>query len=122
MTEPQIPQQIQVHLDWGAANEIPAVPVNKFAMVIGPHTNNGIPDGIFLILGNVVPPIIVGDNNTELKRKSIEAAQQAGLHVDVYGRYHLSRDRLSDLIEGLQATARTYDLAARSLSETETKE
>lgn len=121
MTEPQIPEQIQVHLDWGAASEIPVAPVNQFAMVIGPPTKNGIPDGIFLILGNVVPPIILGDN-PELKRRSIEAAQQTGLQVDVYGRYHLSRDRLSDLIEGLQAAASAYDLTARSRSETETKE
>ena len=121
VTDPQVPQQIQFHVSWSAANEAPVAPVNQFAAVLGPPTKNGTPDGIFIILGNVVPPIIVSDT-PELKQRSIEAVLQAGLQVDVYGRYHLSRNRLNDLIEALQAVANAYDASAKSGSETETKE
>lgn len=121
VTEPQFPQQVQLHVSWSAASEVPVLPVNQFAAVLAPPTKNGPPDGVFIILGNTVPPIIVGDT-PELKQRSIEAAVEAGLHVEVYGRYHLSRNRLNDLIEGLQAIADAYDASAKSGSGTETKE
>lgn len=47
MTEPQVPQQVQLHVSWSAANEVPVAPVNQFAAVLGPPTKNGTPDGIF---------------------------------------------------------------------------
>jgi hypothetical protein len=86
---------------------------------MGPPTRDGIPDGIYLALGNIAPPIIIGDDET--RQKTIDAIKESGLQVDVYGHYHLSRERLTDLIEALQQTVKNYDamaMAARSDEET----
>lgn len=117
VTESQVPKQtqLQLHVDWSGADQVPVTHVNQIAIVIGPPTKNQIPDGIYLMLGNVVPPIIAGDSS-EARQRSILAAQERGLHVDVYGRYHLSRDRLDDLIGSLQAAAKSYDEAVETSS------
>lgn len=121
VTEQYVPQQIQLHVSWSAANDIPVAHVNQFATQLGPPAKNGIPDGVYVILGNLVPPIIAGDD-AEARQKSIEAVQESGIQVDVYGRYHLSRDRLDDLIEALQAIANAYDVTAGNRSGMETGE
>jgi hypothetical protein len=108
MTEPQPPQQIRLSVDWSGASDIPVAHINQFIALLGPPTKDGPADGIYLILGSIVPPIIFGDS-PEARQKSIDATQGAGLKVDVYGRYHLSRERLKELIESLQTIAHAYD-------------
>jgi hypothetical protein len=121
VTEPQIPQEVPMHLHWNAANEIPVAHVNQFVTLLGPPTKSGVRDGIYLLLGNAVPPVISA-GTVEARQRFIEAAQEMGLRVDVYGRFHLSRELLSDLIDALQAVARVYDATtAESQSEVETK-
>lgn len=103
------PQELRVSVDWGDAANVPAIPLNQFVCQVGAPLRDGRPDGIYLLFGNVVPPLILGDSPEEIQR-FIDMAK-AGAKVQIHGRYVLSRERLDELIEALQKIAGIYDSA-----------
>lgn len=94
-------------MDWSGLADVPTTYVNQFAATLGPPTLNGLPDGIYLLLGSIAPPIILGD--TEASREASIRRAQAGVKVEVHGRFYLTRDRLAELINSLQTIANAYD-------------
>jgi hypothetical protein len=101
--------ELAVTVDWSTADSVPIEHVNQFIGQPGPPTLSRTPDGIFLLLGSIPPPIIPGD--PEGQRRAIESLKN-GLPVTIHGRFHLSRERLNELIDVLQQTAANYDALA----------
>lgn len=104
-------QTVAVRVDWSHGEDVPAVYVNAFASQLGTPTKNGNPDGVYLVLGHIVPPLIVGDQ--EEMQRGYRKVAETGIKVDVKGHFHISRERLGELIEALQTTADNFDKAAK---------
>ena len=104
--------RIEVPVDWGGAADVPTAYVNQFVVQLGPPTRGGLPDGIYLVLGNVAPPLIIGENPAA-REASIRRAQ-GGVKPEVHGRFYLTRERLDELISSLQTIADAYDKAAEN--------
>jgi hypothetical protein len=109
------PQQVMVDLDWSEAEEEGSASqhVNQVLAQLGPPSLKGVPDGIYLALGSISPPVIPPDK----ERREARVAELAGglLKVAVYGRYHISRETLRDIIDVLQETAQQYDSTIASI-------
>jgi len=100
-------QQVMIGLDWSEAEQAPALHVNQVLAQVGPPSSTGVPDGIYVALGSVSPPVIPADE----ERREARVAQLAGgvLKVTVQARVQMSREALGDLIQVLQTTADQYD-------------
>ena len=74
---------------------------------VGPPSSKGIPDGIYVALGSLSPPVIPPDDD----RREARVAELADsvLKIAVHARVQLSREALQDLIQVLQTTADQYD-------------
>ncbi len=125
MTQPeqesQRPGEASIAVDWAGASDKPLLHVNQFAAQTGVPARDGIPDGLYLLLGSVAPPLIFGKTNAEYQRE-IEAL--GSVPVTIHGRFHLSRARLSELIDVLTQAAQNYDAIAKASRDdaTESKE
>ncbi|MBG0815579.1 hypothetical protein [Planomonospora sp. ID82291] len=106
MQENPTVSELAVTAGWSAANGVPIQHVNQFVGQPGPPTLNRTPDDVFLLFGSVPPPFVPGD--PEGRRRAVEALKD-GLPVTVHARFHLSRERLEELIDVLQQTAANHD-------------
>lgn len=106
-----VSQQVLVRLDWSEVEQTPAHHVNQVLAQVGPPSLKGIPDGIYVALGNLSPPVIPPDDD----RREARVAELANsvLKVAVHARVQLSREALRDLIQVLQTTADQYDESVR---------
>ena len=107
----EIPQ-VTVTLDWSAAAAVEPQHINQVMAQIGVPAPDGVPDGIYVTLGNVLPPA-VGGTDEESQRHALETLQGSTVPVAVPGRFHMSRGVLNAIIDVLQATAAQYDAAVR---------
>jgi hypothetical protein len=107
------PQEVIVDLDWSEAEESSSQHVNQVLAQLGPPSLKGVPDGIYLALGSISPPIIPPDD----KRREARVAELTDgiLKVAVHGRYQISRETLRDIIDVLQQTAEQYDSTVASI-------
>jgi hypothetical protein len=103
------PQELRVTVDWGDVSSLPVIPLNQFVCQVGAPLRDGRPDGIYLLFGNVAPPLIMGETPEE-RQQFIDMAK-AGARIQVHSRYILSRERLDELIEALQKIADIHDMA-----------
>jgi hypothetical protein len=94
------PVQLTLQVDWSEAVDLETQHVNQFAVSPGPPNEDGTPDGIYLIVGNVAPPLLLGAG---------QSTPPTSLSVRAHGRFHLSRERLDELIRALQVTAQNFD-------------
>jgi hypothetical protein len=101
---------VAVPVRWNLES-VPTLFANQFVATLGPPTAGGVPDGIYLVLGAVAPPIIIGDT-PEARKAYVQAAMRDGLTVEVHGRYVLSRERLDEVITALETIRDKYDEAA----------
>ena len=108
------PQQVMVDLDWSEAEEGASQHVNQVLAQLGPPSLKGVPDGIYLALGSISPPVIPPDD----ERREARVAELADgvLKVVVHGRYHIGRETLRDIIDVLQQTAEQYDSTIASIT------
>ena len=104
-------QQVLVGLDWSEAEQAPAQHVNQVLAQVGPPSSSGVPDGIYVALGSVSPPVIPADE--ERREARVAALEGSVLKVAVHARVQLSREALQDLIQVLQKTADQYDASIR---------
>jgi hypothetical protein len=104
-------QQVLVRLDWSEVEETPAEHVNQVLAQVGPPSLKGVPDGIYVALGSVAPPVIPPDEDRREAR--VAELVNSVLKVAVHARVHLSREALRDLIQVLQTTADQYDDSVR---------
>lgn len=104
-------QQVLVRLDWSEVEQTSAQHVNQVLPQVGPPSLEGVPDGIYVALGSVSPPVIPPDGD----RREARVAELANsvLQVTVHARVQLSREALRDLIQVLQTTAEQYDDSVR---------
>ncbi|OLT12268.1 hypothetical protein BJF78_24725 [Pseudonocardia sp. CNS-139] len=104
-------QKIDLELDWSAGDSVEPKAANQFVVQLGP-TVAGAPDGVYLIVGQVAPPLVVS-NVPEKAQAQIER-YGGRLQVHVHGRYHMSRARLDELRRVLDLLAEQYDEQASS--------
>lgn len=100
-------QQVVVRLGWSEVEQTPAQHVNQVFAQVGPPSLMGVPDGIYVALGSVSPPVVPPEDD----RREARVAELANsvLRVTVHARVQLSREALRDLIQVLQTTAEQYD-------------
>lgn len=107
-------------LDWSEVESSPASHINQLLAQIGPPSSNGVPDGLYLAMGSVAPPIILGDEDQRTAR--ITELTGSILKVAVHARVHVSREVLGDMIRVLEKTAEQYDAALAQASEQKLQE
>jgi hypothetical protein len=100
-------RQVLVRLDWSEVEQTPAYHVNQVLAQVGPPSSRGVPDGIYVALGSVAPPVIPADEDRREAR--LEELADSVLKVMVHARVQLSREALQELIQVLQTTAAQYD-------------
>jgi hypothetical protein len=105
------PANVSVTLDWSGADGVEGHHINQAMAQLGVPGPDGTPDGIYVALGSVLPPVVLGDD--EARREALESLRDSALKVAVQGRFHMSRGLLDALIRLLQTTAEQYDAAAR---------
>lgn len=103
------PDLVPVRLDWSATEACPAQHVNQVLVQVGPPSGSGVPDGIYVAVGSVCPPVIPADPHERAARVAELTAR--ALKVSVHGRVSMSREVLDDLIRLLKMTADQYDAA-----------
>jgi len=104
-----IPDQVSVRLDWSAAEACPAQHVNQVLVQVGPPSESGVPDGIYVTVGSISPPVIPADPEGRAAR--VAELTASILKVAVHGRVSMSREVLDDLMRLLKLTADQYDAA-----------
>jgi len=104
-------RRVTISLDWGEAGLGVAQHVNQILGQVGPPSASGAPDGIYLVLGSIPPPVILSTDDEETRERLIHELTSRPAKVSVLGRFHMSRELLDDLIRILQTTARQYDAA-----------
>lgn len=103
---------VAVTLDWQDAATVEPLHVNQLMAQIGVPAPNGVPDGIYITLGRVLPPW-AGGPDPESQRKALESLQGSTVKVGVQGRFHISRDLVDSFIRVLQNMADQYDAAVQ---------
>ena len=101
---------VAVTLDWQDAAEVEPLHVNQLMAQMGVPAPNGVPDGIYITLGRVLPPL-AGGPDEESQRKALESLQGSTVKVGVQGRFHISRAHVDSFIRVLQEMADRYDAA-----------
>jgi len=104
-----VPDQVSVRLDWSAADSCPAQHVNQVLVQVGPPSESGVPDGIYVAVGSICPPVIPADPEGRAAR--VAELTASVVKVAVCGRVSMSRDVLDDLMRVLKLTADQYDAA-----------
>jgi hypothetical protein len=104
------PPQVAVRLDWSDAAAVEPQHIDQLIVQLGLPTVDGIPDGIYVSVGTVPPPLVVVTDEESLRQAT--ETLQGGLKVHVHGRFHMSRGLLGAIIKALQTTADQYDAAA----------
>lgn len=112
MTQPEDEKaqpNVTFHVDWPAAADVPTQHVNQFTLSPGLPTRDGTPDGIYLELGHLAPPVI--------RPGTDPATMDTHLSVQVLGRFHFSKERLDELMGSLQEIAQKYEKIKRAAKE-----
>lgn len=115
MVPPQVtgsPPQVTVSLDWSDYGTERSEHVNQVMAQLGAPTPDGVPDGVYVVLGNVLPPVVAAGPDIEVQRRLADL-QGTIVKVDIAGRFHMSRGLLDAIIQVLQSTAAQYDAAVR---------
>jgi hypothetical protein len=112
LSEVKLPAAIQLLQDWSAVADVPVQHVNQALAQIGVPSQDGAPDGIYISLGSSEPPLVYG--NEDERKRTLEALST--IKVTVYGRFHISRGQLDDLIGVLHTIAEQYDVIVDSLA------
>ena len=108
MATPEQPPEgaVQVPAVWVGAEDLPVQFVNQFVGVVHPGE-------IFLTLGTVVPPAILG--NTEEKRKA-QAESIQYVQVKPVAQLALTPERLREFVRVLQETVANYEKLQERMS------
>ncbi|MCT2282201.1 hypothetical protein M3G91_31835 [Micromonospora chalcea] len=97
-----------LRVTWDSAGSLPVVAANQFAVTLGLPSTSGRPDGIYLLVGHLAPPTIVGSAQ---EVREFAATSGGKINVAVHGRYLITRDRLQELLDTLTSMAERYDQA-----------
>ena len=64
----EVPEQVPMTLDWSEIENYPSSHVNQLIAQIGPPSSNGVPDGLYVAMGSVAPPVILGTDDQRIER------------------------------------------------------
>jgi hypothetical protein len=103
--------QTSVNLDWGEVAALEPSHVNQVMTQVGNPGPDGTPDGIYVGLGHVSPPIVPPGTSVE---QAAEELRGSNVPVKALGRYHMSRAMVGvdKLIGDLRRVAEQYDALA----------
>ncbi len=99
------PKAIQIAASWVGADDLPVQFANAFAGVVGPNA-------IFLNIGSVVPPGIIGATEEE---REAQVRSLTYVPIKPIARLALSPAGLDELIGILEETRRNYQNLTRAL-------
>lgn len=106
MTSDQDRVELQLEADWSAAAEVEEQVATQFLVQIGLPAG-GRPDGVHLVIGHGLPPLVTGD---DVASRQAQVDRLGGkLPIKIHGRYFITRARLEDLRNSLNRLAQTYD-------------
>ncbi|KRC66025.1 hypothetical protein ASE12_15435 [Aeromicrobium sp. Root236] len=98
--------------DWSHADELDLLPANAFVGQLGaPSSNVGLPDCIYIVIGHVAPPLIVGDNPADIQRQVNKL--HGKLPVKGLARLVLTRERAAELRDLMANMVAQFDAAHR---------
>jgi hypothetical protein len=103
------PQQIEVAASWIGAEDLPVQFANAFVGVVGPNA-------VFLNIGSMVPPNIVG--STEEEREA-QARSIAYVPIKPIARLALAPKGLDELITALEETRGNYQNLMKAMQDQE---
>jgi len=91
---------------WPRIEEVPVFACNQVLTQVGGTTGEGsVPDEIFLTLGHVTPPVVMGS-----PEEVVAALAEVGaVPVRTLGRYSMSRQRATELIGVLGVAVQQLD-------------
>jgi hypothetical protein len=97
---------IQIGVIWPDIEEQPVLAANQFVTQLSPGPD-GRPEELVLIVGNVTPPLVLGQPDEVHAMLSAVGAVSAKAH----GRFSLTRGRLDELVSVLAQAAHNWDQA-----------
>lgn len=98
MATPEIPRRVEIPVVWVGAEELPVHFANAFLGVVQPNE-------IFLTIGSIAPPPIVGETPEERVQ---EAGKIQFIQASPIARLALTPARLDELVRTLQETQANY--------------
>jgi len=115
------PTLVKIRIDWSGAETAHAYHVNQALGQVGPPGPDGIPDGIYVTMGNVAPPPLL-DGDDAAGSELLARLTTHGAKVNVVCQVHMTRRMLDELIAVLQTTAAKHDAAVRQAAHEPAKE
>jgi hypothetical protein len=103
------PQAFEIQGSWVGSEELPVVFANAFAGIVGPNA-------VFLNIGSVVPPNIVGETAEQVEA---QARALTFLPIKPIARIALAPQGLDELIELLENTRENYKNLKKAIDEEE---
>lgn len=92
-TFPEEGQQLEVPIGWPTWTTQNAQPANQFLLMPGPPLADGSTDGVYMVVGNFIPPIAL--NESDMQR--VLAESNGTLQVTALGTFYMSDGRLREL-------------------------
>ena len=109
------PALVNIRIDWSEIADAHAYHVNQALGQVGPPGGDGLPDGIYVTMGNVAPPALL-EGDTIASSQLLERLTTIGAKVNIACQVHMTRQMLGELITVLQTTAVKYDAAVRQVT------
>jgi hypothetical protein len=108
-------EQWQFEIDWAPANDLPVQFANQFAVQAGSAaTAELIPDGIYVTVGFIAPPLFVG--TPEQIERQMDAHPQT-VPVSPLIKLVMSKERAQELVAALQTTIQQFEDSTRKRQE-----
>jgi hypothetical protein len=83
------PEQIRVRVDWSAVETGQPQHVNQALASLGPPGTDGMPDGVYVAVGTVLPLPLV-DDDAEVRERLVEKLRSSGAKVNIAGSFHMT--------------------------------
>jgi hypothetical protein len=83
------PEQIRVRVDWSAVETGQPQHVNQALDSLGPPGTDGMPDGVYVAVGTVLPLPLV-DDDAEVRERLVEKLRSSGAKVNIAGSFHMT--------------------------------
>jgi hypothetical protein len=113
-TESAVPR-LQLKVDWSDFDGAAPQSANYFAASVGLPDDIGRPDGVYLAMGHLTPPMLLRGSPEEMQEQVDRFGGRRKVQVNGY--YVISRSRLRELIGVLQTAAGQYDEIIDQLEE-----
>ena len=107
MTQAGDPEHSFVRTQWVGVDDVPLLVANQFAVQLGAGSPEVAPEDLFLVVGQVAPPLLVG---TEEEQRA-QFAEVTAVPIRTLARLSLTRQRAVELAAALSQLVEQYDAA-----------